>query len=157
MFLRRLAERSDKLLMTGDFSYRGFFDSAIEGIFRHADGQHLDVNPALRGSTATKIRSSQDSLTILRPSSMSTRRGATISKTSWRQTTSCASSAKSGSATAHHLDFGKRRAIRDWKGQIVCYQGTVEDVTARFAAERAIRRASSAPSRPTAPKTPSSR
>jgi signal transduction histidine kinase len=32
------------------------------------------------------------------------------------------------------------RAIRDWKGQIVCYQGTVEDVTARFAAERAIKK-----------------
>lgn len=32
------------------------------------------------------------------------------------------------------------RAVRDWSGRLVCYQGTVEDVTAKFAAERAIKR-----------------
>ena len=31
--------------------------------------------------------------------------------------------------------------MRDWSGRIVCYEGTVEDVTARYVAQRATRRA----------------
>jgi signal transduction histidine kinase len=33
------------------------------------------------------------------------------------------------------------RAVRDWAGQLVCYEGTVENVTAKFEAERAMREA----------------
>jgi signal transduction histidine kinase len=32
------------------------------------------------------------------------------------------------------------RALRDWSGKLICYQGTVEDVTVKFEAERAIKR-----------------
>ena len=33
------------------------------------------------------------------------------------------------------------RAVRDWSGRLVCYEGTVENVTAKFEAEQAIREA----------------
>src|SRR6202012_2620773 len=33
------------------------------------------------------------------------------------------------------------RAVRDWSGELICYEGTVEDVTQRFEAERALRAA----------------
>ena len=33
------------------------------------------------------------------------------------------------------------RAVRDWSGTLICYEGTVEDVTQKFEAERALRAA----------------
>jgi signal transduction histidine kinase len=33
------------------------------------------------------------------------------------------------------------RAVRDWSGALLCYEGTVEDVTEKFAKERALRAA----------------
>ena len=33
------------------------------------------------------------------------------------------------------------RAVRDWKGELICYEGTVEDVTEKFEADRALRAA----------------
>jgi signal transduction histidine kinase len=33
------------------------------------------------------------------------------------------------------------RAVRDWSGALLCYEGTVEDVTEKFEAERALRAA----------------
>ena len=33
------------------------------------------------------------------------------------------------------------RAVRDWSGVLICYEGTVEDVTEKFEAERALRAA----------------
>ena len=33
------------------------------------------------------------------------------------------------------------RAVRDWSGALICYEGTVEDVTEKFEAERALRAA----------------
>ena len=33
------------------------------------------------------------------------------------------------------------RAVRDWSGTLICYEGTVQDVTEKFEAERALRAA----------------
>jgi signal transduction histidine kinase len=33
------------------------------------------------------------------------------------------------------------RAVRDWAGRLVCYEGTVENVTTKFESERAMREA----------------
>jgi PAS domain S-box len=144
ILLRRLAERSDVQILTGDFSYRGFFESAIEGIFRTTpDGHYLDVNPALariygytspgemkaaltnigaqlyvdpsRRDEFKKIMDAHDEVTHF-VSEIRRRDGAII----WISENA--------------------RAVRDWRGDIVCYQGTVEDVTQKFAAERAIKK-----------------
>jgi PAS domain S-box-containing protein len=144
ILLRRLAERSDVQILTGDFSYRGFFESAIEGIFRTSpDGHYLDVNPALariygytspgelkaaltnigaqlyvdpsRRDEFKKIMDAHDEVTHF-VSEIRRRDGAII----WISENA--------------------RAVRDWRGDIVCYQGTVEDVTQKFAAERAIKK-----------------
>jgi PAS domain S-box-containing protein len=144
ILLRGLAERSDKQLLVGDFSYRGFFETAIEGIFRTTpDGRYLDVNPALariygyespeamkeaytniasqlyvdpsRRDAFKKIMDEDDEVSHF-VSEIRRRDGSTI----WISENA--------------------RAIRDWRGAIVCYQGTVEDVTQKFAAERAIKK-----------------
>lgn len=144
ILLRRLAERSDQVLLAGDFSYRGFFDTAIEGIFRTTpDGRYLDINPALariygyetpeamkaaftdiaaqlyvdpgRREEFKRLMAAQDEVTGF-ISEIRRRDGSTI----WISENA--------------------RAVRGWRGQIVCYQGTVEDVTQKFAAERAIKK-----------------
>lgn len=144
ILLRRLAARSDDQLLLGDFSYHGFFEAAIEGIFRTSpDGCYLDVNPALariygydspadmkagltniaaqlyvdphRRNEFKKIMDEHDEVSGF-VSEIRRRDGSTI----WISENA--------------------RAIRDWRGQIVCYQGTVEDVTQKFAAERAIKK-----------------
>ena len=49
------------------------------------------------------------------------------------------------------------RAVRDWAGRLVFYEGTVEDVTARIAsAERACAARSPKPKKPAAPRPRSS-
>ncbi len=144
LLLKRLAARTDETLLTAEFGYREFFDNAIEGIFRTTPhGHYLDVNPALariygydspeslmRGLTDISsqlyvdpsrrdefkaIMSEQDQVTDF-VSEIHRRDGATI----WIKENA--------------------RALRDWSGKLICYQGTVEDVTAKFEAQRAIKR-----------------
>ena len=44
------------------------------------------------------------------------------------------------------------RAVRDWSGRIVCYEGTVEDVTERHAAQRTCARRSPRPKKRAGPR-----
>lgn len=144
LFLRRLAENDDGNLLAAESGYREFFENAIEGIFRTTpNGHYLEVNPALariygydspeslkRGLTDIssqlyvdphrrdafkEIMSAHDEVTDF-VSEIRRRDGSTI----WIRENA--------------------RAVRDWSGRLICYQGTVEDVTAKFEAERAIKR-----------------
>lgn len=142
--LRRLAERSDKLLMTGDFSYRGFFDSAIEGIFRTTpDGHYLDVNPALARiygyENPEALKTSLTNIAAQLYVDPSRRDDFKKTMAEHDEVSGFVSEIRQRNGTTIWISENAR-AIRDWKGQIVCYQGTVEDVTARFAAERAIKK-----------------
>lgn len=144
LVLRRLAARTDEALLTAEFGYREFFDNAIEGIFRTTpQGHYLDVNPALariygydspealmigltdissqlyvdpRRRAEFKAIMGKHDLVADFVSEIRRRDGATI----WIKENA--------------------RALRDWSGKLICYQGTVEDVTAKFEAERAIKR-----------------
>lgn len=141
---RRLAERGQDALIAAEFGYREFFENALEGIFRTTpNGHYLDVNPALariygyvspealkagltdissqlyvdpRRRDEFKALMDQDDAVIDFVSEIRRRDGQTI----WIK--------ENG------------RAVRDWSGKLVFYQGTVEDVTAKFEAERAIKR-----------------
>ena len=144
LLLQRLAARTDEALLTAEFGYREFFDNAIEGIFRTTPhGHYLDVNPALariygydcpealmkgltdissqlyvdpgRRAEFKAIMGRHDEVADF-VSEIRRRDGATI----WIKENA--------------------RALRDWSGKLICYQGTVEDVTAKFEAERAIKR-----------------
>ncbi len=144
LVLRRLAARNDATLLTAEFGYREFFNNAIEGIFRTTpNGHYLDVNPALariygyddpqalmkgltdissqlyvdphRRDEFKAIMSEHDEVTDF-VSEIRRRDGATI----WIKENA--------------------RAVRDWSGKLICYQGTVEDITVKFEAEQAIKR-----------------
>jgi len=144
IFLRRLAERSDQTLLAGDFSFRGFFETAIEGIFRTTpDGRYLDVNPAL-----ARIYGYEN------PDEMKaafTNIAAQLYVDPSRRDEFKAIMAADDEVSGFISEIRRRdgstiwisenaRAVRDWRGEIVCYQGTVEDVTQKFAAERAIKK-----------------
>ncbi|MEJ0025486.1 MAG: PAS domain-containing sensor histidine kinase [Rhizomicrobium sp.] len=144
-FLTRLAERSDERLLTAESSYRAFFEHALEGIFRTTpDGRYIDANPALAriygyGSvTALKagLTNIADQLYV----------------DPGRRAQFQALMQANDQVSAFESEIRRRdgatiwisenaRAVRDWTGRIVCYEGTVEDVTARYAAQRALRKA----------------
>lgn len=128
-----------------DASYRAFFDHAIEGIFRTTpDGHYVDANPALariygyaspahlkagltniadqlyvdpaRRGEFERLMQANDQVSAF-VSEIRRRDGSTI----WISENA--------------------RAVRDTSGQLICYEGTVEDVTERQNAQRALRRA----------------
>jgi PAS domain S-box-containing protein len=144
ILLRRLAERSDKTLLVGDFSYRGFFETAIEGIFRTSpDGRYLDVNPAL--AHIYGYERSEDLKNGL--TNIASQLYVDPGRRDAFKTIMAEHDEVIGFISEIHRRDGSTiwisenaRAIRDWNGQIVCYQGTVEDVTQKFAAERAIKK-----------------
>ena len=141
--LSKLAERTDERLMAGDASYRAFFEHAIEGIFRTTlDGHYLDANPALAEiygyaspaalkSGLTNI-ASQLYVDLRRREEFKTLMEANDQVTDFV-------------SEIHRRDGStiwireNARAVRDWMGRLVCYEGTVENVTAKFEAERAMR------------------
>jgi PAS domain S-box-containing protein len=145
MLLARLAAQGRMRLTAGEASYRAFFDQAVEGIFRTTpDGRYLAVNQAL-----AEIYGYSDP-----PSLMAglTDIGSQLYVDPMRRDTF------RSRMQAHDIvtDFvseirdrsGKRiwisenaRAVRDWSGALICYEGTVQDVTHKFEAEQALRAA----------------
>jgi len=143
--LTRLAERSDERLLTAESSYRAFFEHAIEGIFRTTpDGRYIDANPALAriygyGSVAalkTGLTNIADQLYVdpARRAEFQTRMQADDQVSAFESEIR-----RRDGATIWISE--NARAVRDWTGRIVCYEGTVEDVTARYVAQRALRKA----------------
>ncbi|MCP5410913.1 MAG: PAS domain S-box protein [Alphaproteobacteria bacterium] len=141
--LSRVAENTRKRVSAGEISYRAFFDHAVEGIFRTTpDGHYIAVNQAL--ADIYGYSSPQTLITGL------TDIGAQLYVEPGRR------SEFRERMQAHDIvtDFvseiyqrsGKRiwisenaRAVRDWSGALICYEGTVEDVTEKFERERALR------------------
>lgn len=142
--LKRLAEHSDKALLTAEFGYREFFDNAIEGIFRTTpNGHYLDVNPAL-----ARIYGYDDPEALMKGL---TDISSQLYVDSRRRDEFKAIMSEDDQVTDFVSEIRRRdgstiwikenaRAVRDWSGKLICYQGTVEDVTAKFEAERAIKR-----------------
>jgi PAS domain S-box-containing protein len=144
ILLRKLAERSDKQLLVGDFSYRGFFESAIEGIFRTSpDGRYLDVNPALARiygyETPAEMKAAFTNIASQLYIDPSRRDEFKKIMAAHDEVSHFVSEIRRRDGSTIWISENAR-AVRDWRGQIVCYQGTVEDVTQKFAAERAIKK-----------------
>jgi len=129
----------------GEAGYREFFDHAIEGIFRtSAEGRYLTVNPAL--AKIYGYSSPADLITNL------TDIGAQLYVDSNRRdefrTLMQASDVVTDFVSEIYHSSGKKiwisenaRAVRDASSQLVCYEGTVEDVTQKLDTERALREA----------------
>jgi PAS domain S-box-containing protein len=143
--LQRVAENTGKRTTAGEASYRAFFDHAVEGIFRTTpEGHYLAVNQALA-----------DIYGYLTPESLIT--GLTdISAQLYvdpGRRNEFRALMQANDVVTHFVSeirhrSGRRiwisenaRAVRDWSGALLCYEGTVEDVTEKIEQERALRAA----------------
>ena len=143
--LSRVAENTRKRVTAGESSYRAFFDHAVEGIFRTTpEGHYLAVNQAL--ADIYGYGSPERLMTGL------TDIGAQLYAEPRRReefrTLMQANDVVTNFVSEIYHRSGKRiwisenaRAVRDWSGALLCYEGTVEDVTEKFEQERALRSA----------------
>ena len=134
--LKTVAERSDDRLIAGDASYRAFFDHAIEGIFRTTpDGHYLDANAALAEiyGYPTPAALMNGLTNIASQLYVDPRRREEF------KTLMDANDVVTDFVSEIHRRDGttiwiseNARAVRDWAGRLVCYEGTVENVTTKF-------------------------
>jgi PAS domain S-box-containing protein len=143
--LQRVAEKNRKRITAGEASYRAFFDHAVEGIFRTTpEGHYLAVNQAL--ADIYGYPDSQmliDGLTDI-SAQLYVEPGRRDEFRLLMQSNDVVTNFVS---EIYHCS-GRRiwisenaRAVRDWSGELLCYEGTVEDVTEIFEQERALRAA----------------
>ena len=143
--LQRVAANTRRRLTAGETSYRAFFDHAVDGIFRTTpDGHYLAVNQAL-----CDIYGYHDPQELI---SGLTDIGAQLYIDAGRRDEFRAL-IQANDMVAHFVSeirhrSGRRlwisenaRAIRDWAGELICYEGSVEDVTEKFEQDRALRAA----------------
>jgi PAS domain S-box-containing protein len=141
--LQRVAENTRKRVTAGEASYRAFFDHAVEGIFRTTpEGHYLAVNQALAdiygyGTPEALITGLTDIGVQL--------------YVEQKRRDEFRMQMQSNDVVTHFVSeiyhrSGRRiwisenaRAVRDWSGALLCYEGTVEDVTEKFEQERALR------------------
>ncbi|HEY4078139.1 MAG TPA: ATP-binding protein [Rhizomicrobium sp.] len=143
--LARIAEGTRKRVTAGEASYRAFFDHAVDGIFRTTpDGRYLAVNQALA-----------DIYGYANPEALIaglTDISAQLYVEAWRRkefgTRMQANDVVTNFVSEIYHRSGRRiwisenaRAVRDWSGALLCYEGTVKDVTEKFEQERALRAA----------------
>jgi PAS domain S-box-containing protein len=142
---RRLAERSDQRLIAGDASYHAFFQHALEGIFRTTpDGHYLDANPALARiygyESPRQLMTALTDIGVMLYVDPLRRIEFQSEMLAHDQVTDFVSQIRRRDGTLIWI-AENARAVRDWTGRIVCYEGTVEDVTAHFETEQAVREA----------------
>ncbi|HVV26684.1 MAG TPA: PAS domain-containing sensor histidine kinase [Rhizomicrobium sp.] len=143
--LAQVAADTRRRVTAGEASYRAFFDHAVDGIFRTtSDGHYLAVNQALA-----------DIYGYATPEALIaglTDIGAQLYVEPGRREEFRAQMQSNDVVTNFVSEIyhrsGKRiwisenaRAVRDWSGSLLCYEGTVKDVTEKFEQERALRAA----------------
>jgi PAS domain S-box-containing protein len=143
--LGRVNDNTRKRLTAGEASYRAFFEHAVEGIFRTTpEGHYLAVNQAL--AQIYGYGTPEELMARL------TDIGAQLYVDSGRRdefrSRMQADDLVTDFVSEIYHQSGKRiwisenaRAVRDWSVVLICYEGTVEDVTEKFEAERALRAA----------------
>ncbi len=143
--LTRIAERTDGMGAAGDTSYRAYFENAVEGIFRTTpSGRYLEANPALAriygyGSVATlktALVDIEDQLYV----DPGRRAAFEAQMAAHDHVTAFESQIRRRDGTTIWISENAR-AIRDWSGRLICYEGTVEDISGRHAAQDALRKA----------------
>jgi PAS domain S-box-containing protein len=143
--LLRIADSVRRRTTAGEISYRAFFDQAVDGIFRTTpDGRYIAVNQALADIYGyDSPRALVGGLTDI---------GAQLYVEPGRRDAFRALIQTHDTVTNFVSEIYQRsgqriwisenaRAVRDWSGELLCYEGTVEDVTEKFEQERALRSA----------------
>ena len=143
--LARFAEHTDVVILNPEVGYRTFFQDAVEGIFRSTpDGRYLAVNKTLaRMYGYPSPDAMKNSLTdIAAQLYVAPRRREefkAIMDAHDKVTDFVSEIRRSDGSTIWISETA--RAVRDWAGRIVCYEGTVEDVTKKIEDESVLRRA----------------
>ena len=143
--LQRVAEKTRKRVTAGEASYRAFFDHAVEGIFRTTpNGHYLAVNQAL----ADIYGYPTSEALIIGLTDISAQLYADPKRRDEFRRLMQAHDVVTNFVSEIHHRSGRRiwisenaRAVRDWSGALLCYEGTVEDVTEKFEQERTLRAA----------------
>src|SRR5690349_8898617 len=141
--LQRVAENTRKRVTAGEASYRAFFDHAVEGIFRTTPGGHyLAVNQAL----ADIYGYPTPEALIIGLTDISAQLYVDSRRRAEFRALMQAHDVVTHFVSEIYHRSGRRiwisenaRAVRDWSGELLCYEGTVEDVTEKFEQERALR------------------
>ena len=143
--LARVADQTRKRITAGEASYRAFFDHAVDGIFRTTpEGHYLAVNQALADIYGYPAPDAlMTGLTdISAQLYVDARR-----RDEFRRLMQANDVVNKFVSEIYHRS-GRRiwisenaRAVRDWSGALICYEGTVKDVTEKFEQERALRTA----------------
>lgn len=143
--LKRAVVRTDVAQTAAEASRSAFFEHAIEGIFRTTvDGQYLDANPALaRIYGYDDVQSLIEGLTDIAGQLYvdPERRGAfqALMRENDAVVDFVSEIRRRDGSTIWISE--NARAVRNWTGKIVFYEGTVEDVTEKIEAQEAMRRA----------------
>ena len=143
--LGRTAEGTRKRLTAGEASYRAFFDQAVEGIFRTTpEGHYLAVNQAL----AEIYGYPSPEALMTRLTDIGAQLYVDVRRRDDFHNLMQAHDVVTDFISEIYHSSGKRiwiaenaRAVRDWSGELICYEGTVQDVTEKFEADRALRAA----------------
>ncbi|OAI43955.1 hypothetical protein AYO42_01235 [Rhizomicrobium sp. SCGC AG-212-E05] len=143
LMLARLAENTRNRVTAGEASYRAFFDHAVDGIFRTTpDGHYLAVNQALADIYGYH---NPDAL-IAGLTDIGAQLYVEHGRREEFRALMQANDMVTNFVSEIHHRAGHRiwisenaRAVRDWSGELLCYEGTVEDVTEKFEQDRALR------------------
>jgi len=143
--LGRLSENTRKRITAGETSYRAFFEHAVEGIFRTTpEGHYLAVNQAL----ADIYGYPTPEVLISGLTDISAQLYVDSKRREEFRTLMQANDVVTHFVSEIYHRSGRRiwisenaRAVRDWSGTLLCYEGTVEDVTEKFEQERTLRAA----------------
>jgi PAS domain S-box-containing protein len=145
VLLRRVAEGTRKRITAGEASYRAFFDHSVEGIFRTTpEGHYLAVNQAL----ADIYGYVSPELLISRLTDIGAQLYVDPGRRGEFRNIMHANDIVTDFVSEIYHSSGRRiwisenaRAVRDWSGALICYEGTVQNVTGKFEAEQALRAA----------------
>ena len=141
--LQRVTTNTRRRATAGEASYRAFFDHAVDGIFRTTpDGRYLAVNQALCDIYGY---AEPDDL-IAGLTDISAQLYVHPGRRDEFRALMQAQDVVTGFVSEIRHRSGRRfwisenaRAVRDWSGELICYEGTVEDVTEKLEQERALR------------------
>jgi len=145
LLLARVARHTRMRVTASEASYRAFFDHAVEGIFRTTpDGRYLAVNQAL----ADIYGYPNPAALISGLTDIGVQLYVDPARRDEFRAQMQANDVVANFISEIYHSSGRRiwisenaRAVRDWSGALLCYEGTVEDVTEKFEAERALRAA----------------
>ena len=141
--LARVARNTRRRVTAGESSYRAFFDHAVEGIFRTtADGHYMAVNQALADiygyASPTALMAGLTDIGMQLYVEPRRREEFRELMQSQDLVTNFVSEIFHSSGRRIWISENAR-GVRDWSGALLCYEGTVEDVTEKFEQERALR------------------